>query len=612
MLQELRAARQELAGLNADFARFAASGSRAGNTFGQKFKSAALTGVKELSKGIASGIGSKLGESLVTPARKSAKRFAKEFKSAAAVEVKSGGGLAGIFGKLNLGALGVVGAVGLAALAVREMKSALTLAMEQEKITISLDALSLDGGGGSRIFDSIRQDALRTGTDIAAMSSTIQKLMAQGMDESSALDLNKALLDIAGGTGLTTAEISLLGNALSQVKGKGVAAMEELRGQIAEKGVPIFEALRQRFGADTIGEVFDMISAKKVSAEDVVDTFKNLEGPFARFAGAADRLGQTGGGLFARLNQEAKDLKRVFMEDVLTELKPGLEYAITLIQGMKDKAKEFGAGLARAISYVQAGFEALSLSEMFALAGLALKEKLLEALDFGVRGAAAIIAVLSDGDSFGKMLEMAALRFKSAMMLALKEIMESLEESAGKNSKMGLLFGAAKNQLQVRGVIAADDADALARQGALTPAEMWGKIKKEFAAAPSTFGISESDLYEMERLMQKIEMRRDSNVAARQSAAPIVAPGVPGGGGGTEAAFDPTGMLAGGLANAINRITGGSGDILMKKQIDTQEGTRAAAEKTAAEAARTADAVEKLVTNTNPRRSRTAQAQLVL
>lgn len=610
MLQELRAARQELAGLNADFARFAAGGNRTGRTFAQKFKAAALTGVKEVGKGIAFGLGEKLAASLTNPARKSAKKFAKEFKSAAAAEVKSGGGLAGIFGKLNLGTLGVIGAAALAALAVREIKSALTLAMEQEKITISLDALSLDGRGGGRIFESIRQDALRTGTDIAAMTSTIQKLMAQGMDESGALQLNKALLDIAGGTGLTTAEISLLGNALSQVKGKGVAAMEELRGQIAEKGVPIFEALRQRFGAESIGDVFDMIASKKVSAEDVVDTFKNLEGPFARFAGAADRLGKTGGGLFARLNQEAKDLKRVFMEDVLPELKPSLEFAITLIQGMKDKAKEFGAELANAIGYIQAGFEALSLPEMFALAGLALKEKLLEAMDFGARGAMAIMAVLSDGDSFGKMLEMAALRFKSAMLLAMKEIMATLEEASGKDSKMGLMFGAAKNQLKVRGEIAADDADRLREEGVATPAEMLAKIKKEFADAPSMFGISLSDLMEIERLMQKIQMQRDKNVAGRTEEDPIVAP-AGGGGSGSKGAFDPTGMLAGGMANAISRITGG-GDILMTKQLATQEGTRAAAEKTATEAKRTADAVEQLVTNTNPRRSRSAQAQLVL
>ncbi len=71
-------------------------------------------------------------------------------------------------------------------------------------------------------------------------------------------------------------------------------------------------------------------------------------------------------------------------------------------------------------------------------------------------------------------------------------------------------------------------------------------------------------------------------------------------------------MLAGGLANAIGRITGG-GDILLTKQLATQEGTRAAAEKTAAEAKRTADAVEQLVKHTNPRnRTRDAQARLVL
>jgi hypothetical protein len=399
--EEINAARRSLTAFRGEFQRFTGwagnAGRAAAKSFGKNFKSIAVFTLTELARGALPAIGARIVENWGKTGTKAGKSFGKRAKKAATDEMQSFSAKMGGGASLDLkNFLKITGATALAAMIYQEVKSSFDAAIEQERITISLDALSVDGTGGSRIFEALRGDALRTGIDVSSQAGIVQKMMAQGIDESGALALNRAMLDIAGGTGLTTAEVELLGNALAQVKGKGQAALEELRGQIAEKGVPIFEALRQRFNADTVGEVFDAISAGKVTADDVLDTFKNLEGPFARFLGASDRLGQTGGGLINRLKQEAEDLKRVFAAEVMPELKPALEYAIGLIQRMKEGAKEFGTELANALGYAQAAFESLSLGEMLQMAGLALKEKLLEAFDAGQRGAAALFAAMRD------------------------------------------------------------------------------------------------------------------------------------------------------------------------------------------------------------------------
>ena len=611
MTAEKTAARRSLTAFRGEFQRFTGwagnAGRAAAKSFGKNFKSIAVFTITELARGALPAIGARIVENWGKTGTKAGKSFGKRAKKAATDEMQSfsakmGGGV-----KWNLGALPIVGAAALAAVAASQVKSAFDAAIEQERITISLDALTVDGAGGSRLFEALRGDALRTGIDVSSQAGIVQKMMAQGIDETGALALNRAMLDIAGGTGLTTAEVELLGTALSQIKGKGVAAMEELRGQIAEKGVPIFEALRQRFNADTIAEVFDAISAGKVTADDVLDTFKNLEGPFARFLGASDRLGQTGGGLINRLKQEAEDLKRVFAAEVMPELKPALEYAIGLIQRMKDGAKEFGTELANAIGYAQAAFESLSLGEMLQLAGLALKEKLLEAFDAGQRGAAALFAAMRD-DTFGNMLERSALRFKEIMLQGAAEIAEAMAAGAGGKTRVALENAA--NFARGSADVAAAQREDLEAQKKGGFGDFWARLQKEFKDAPSMFGLSEKDQSTISSLLAKIETRREQNLAGREPDAPVVAPAGQGG-GGTKAPFDPTGMLAGGLANAISKITGG-GDILLSKQLAEQSATRNAAEKTAAEAKRTADAVEKLVTQTNPRRNRAPQAQLVL
>lgn len=630
---EIQAARRQLSSFRAEFARVSgwalAQGQRAGRVFGQRFRSAAMFGIRELAKGALQGIGQRIVEGWGNTGAKSGRAFARRMRQAqkahSAAMVKSAASGFGM--RLNLGAMPIVGAAALTALVVGQVRKALDNAFEQERIQISLDALSADGEGGKRIFQSIRQEALKTGIAVSSQASTIQKLMAQGMDEEAALKLNRALLDIAGGTGLATHEVALLGTALAQIKGKGVAAMEELRGQIAEKGVPVFEALRQRFGMEDVSQVFEAVSRGKISADEVLETFKNLEGPFARFIGAAERMGKTGGGMFARIKQQAMDLRRVFMENVVPEMKPMLESVISRMEALKSQAQEWGTALGNAIGTAKAALESLSLQEMMQLAGLTLKRELLAALDAARLKAVGMLQFFEDG-SFERHLENAAMTFKRVMLEGALEVVDALSAFAPENKARsardlmkGMLFsplGMPKELLtQLKSPAAAALWDKInAARGSLGDS-IAGSVSRARPSSLSEFlagidsGMSDADRYEMERLMQKIQMQRDATLAARGPEAPIVAP-APVGGGGNKGAFDPVGLLAGGLANAISRITGG-GDIILSKQLATQEGTLRASEKTAKAAERTAKAVEQLAKNAHPRnRDSLTSARLVL
>lgn len=627
--EQIREARKELAKFKTAFEKVSGfakkTGKSAAKGFAKNFKSIAVFTLTEFARGALPAMGQRWVESWGKSGSKSGKKYSKNFKRTAVRELKADGGGTKLvksgLGPINLKGLTIVGAAALAAGFAAQFRSGLKAAMEQEQLEISLDSLSAGGAGGARIFQSLRRDALRTGTDVADMAGNVRKMMAQGMGEAEALKLSKAMLDIAGATGLTSAELSLLGNALSQVKGKGQAAMEELRGQIAEKGVPIFEALRQRFQAEDVGQVFDMIQKGQVTADDVIQTFSNLEGPFARFAGAADRMGKTGLGLFGRLRQHLVDLKREFAGEVLPELKPVLEDAIGLVGRLKDQAKEFGQRIGDALGFLRAMTQELSLGEMLKLAGLQLKKQILSAMDAGWKAANAIYQVFA-GDELGNAMEKAALRFKKTMLEGVVEVINAFA-ATGKKKNHPLEFlitpggmlqkgaeslGLGYNQfLQGKAAQVQSRIDSLGAGSAKNPRPIMENILNAMENQPSRFGLSEKQEAERKRLYERIQNRRDANSLASEE--PSTAPGSPGGATSPRARgpFDPTAVLGSGLAGAINKIAGGASVVIMDKQLQVQKKTQQAAD-------RTAKAVETLVKNSNPRRNRNtlSSAKLVL
>lgn len=600
MLQEIQATRAELARLNADLARLGTNGAQGGRTFGQKFKAAALSGVKEVAKGMAFGLGERLSTMLFSKGDKAGKSYGRGFKKSAKKEIEAVVAQipAASGARFNLAALPIIGAGVLAATIASQVGSALQSAFEQESALIALDALA--PGQGKALFSEMRADALRTGQEVDSLTKSLIKMIGLGFAPEEALKMSDAVLDLAGGLGMTAAEADLVVNAISQIKGKGKAAMEELRGQLGERAVPILSEIKARYGEDWEA----MVTKGQVSVEEILSIFSNLEGALSKFQGGADRAGSSAPGLFARLKQEAIDLKRVFGEGLLDELKLALSDGINLIRSMKDEASAFGAKMGEVIGYIRAGFKALSPVEMFVLASLKFKQGLWAAIDLAQRGVYAIVKTLS-GDEFQNALTRAAYIFKAIMMAVAAEVADALAIGAeslpgGKKNRMAVGFKNAAHYARGTETLAVAQYEATPRNDNVD----YGKqFNDNFKAAPKLFQLAPVQLRRIAELEKRIREQEAADQKAFQESQPGAAPATGTTTPTAKKGIDPTGMLAGGLANAISRITGG-GDILMTKQLSAQESTAKAAEATAKTVAANTKVLEQIALNTNPRNRR--------
>lgn len=573
-LRQIREARVELRNLNRDLDRFSdrarTAGAKGGRGFGQRFKSLAIAGAKEMARGAVFAVGEHLARKFLNRGEQGGRAYGRGFKSAAKRELdnaSTGGAGGGLFSSANLWKGAAIGAAAVGLVAGKAFIGSVKEAMAEERLTMSFESLGDSVGGGGRLFESLRQDALRTGVDIEGMSDNVRKFLAMGFDETAAMKLNRSILDVAGGMGLTTTDAKLLGMALSQVAAKGVASMEELRGQIAERGVPVFELLAGKLQV-TQAELFKLIAAGKVTSDTLIEGFSNLEGPLAKFAGGADRLGKTGGGLFARIGQQAEDLKRAFGAAILPELKPILEDAIGLIAGMKEQAKLFGEEVAAAIGFLRAGLQELSAGEIFQLAGLALKEAFLSAMDVLARGMVAIFASFQRADfltGLEQRMREAALIFKEELLRGMSAVFAAVGQTPG----MGFM-GEVGEEMS-RGADAASwnrDRDRRLAERNNRDYDPLSILKDEFAKVGSMFGLSDQDKTTMDRLIGRVKKRRAQNQADQVTPEPA-----PSGGDSTQAPaqkapFDPSGLIGGGIANALSLIGGGGSTVILQKQVD--------------------------------------------
>jgi hypothetical protein len=134
------------------------------------------------------------------------------------------------------------------------------------------------------------------------------------------------------------------------------ANMEELRQQIAEKGIPIFKALEQQLGV-TGAELSKMVQEGKVGADVVLDLFKGAakgEGPFERFAGGAEKMASTFLGTIGRIKTSYSEFLRIMGGPIRESLVPILEAVYKHVDGLRAKAEQWGTAVADVITHMTA------------------------------------------------------------------------------------------------------------------------------------------------------------------------------------------------------------------------------------------------------------------
>lgn len=213
---------------------------------------------------------------------------------------------------------------------------------------MGLETITGSAEQADAVLAALRDNAKRTGADLTASLDTSRKFIGLGFSPADAVKLDKSIQDIAGTLGLSTARATELGNALAQVQSKGVVSMEELRQQIAEKGVPVFDELAKKLGV-TQARLIEMVEKGEVESKKLIDIFLNLEGGFAKFAGGAERGTSKLPGAIARIKANWNDLLVTMGSPINDAITPVLNAISDSLGLMDGRAQAIGDSLAASI-----------------------------------------------------------------------------------------------------------------------------------------------------------------------------------------------------------------------------------------------------------------------
>lgn len=150
------------------------------------------------------------------------------------------------------------------------LKDVIRTGGELENQRIALGAILQDGGKATDMFSKIQSLAVKSPFGIMDLNQYVKQLAAYSVPYNELYETMKRLADVSAGVGVDMGRIIL---AFGQVKAAGFLKGTELR-QFTEANIPMVDKLAERFTNLTgkivgAAEVYDMISKKKVTFEDV-------------------------------------------------------------------------------------------------------------------------------------------------------------------------------------------------------------------------------------------------------------------------------------------------------------------------------------------------------
>ena len=192
--------------------------------------------------------------------------------------------------------------------------------------TLETSFVSLTGGAeqAAGMMKQLNEFTAKTPFQIEAVAKSARQLIASGTGIDQVNDQLRFLGDIAATTGVSIDEIAAI---FAKVNAKGKVELENLN-QLAERGIPIFEALSEATGLPA-----DKLGAGAVSVREFNRVLKGFsdEGGFA--AGAMERLSQTATGKFSTAMDNLKLAGASLAENILPKVSEMLDKITSLAQG---------------------------------------------------------------------------------------------------------------------------------------------------------------------------------------------------------------------------------------------------------------------------------------
>lgn len=195
--------------------------------------------------------------------------------------------------------------------------------------TLETSFISLTGGAkqAADMMDNLNRFTAKTPFQIENVANAARQLIASGTEVEEVNDRLQFLGDIAATSGVTIEEIAAI---FSKVNAKGKVGLENLN-QLAERGIPIFDALAKATGLPA-----SELGAGAVSVEQFNTVLKSMaeEGGFA--AGAMERLSTTAAGKFST----AMDNLKLAGAELVQGLMPSIS---KILDGVTALAQRFTA-----------------------------------------------------------------------------------------------------------------------------------------------------------------------------------------------------------------------------------------------------------------------------
>ncbi len=230
--------------------------------------------------------------------------------------------------------------------------------VEIDNAKVKLDAIGLSGKEVNAVMNNALTSVKGTSYGLDEAATTAASAVAAGIKPGK--DLEKYLTNVADAAAVAGTDMNEMGAIFNKVATKG-KAQNDVLGQMAERGIPIYQYLAETIGC-TAGDVFDLATEGKI---DLATFQKAVE---THIGGAAKTMGDktiTGtikniGASVGRIGQNflgSADDANSFAGQVLPLLKDFKDWLVTL----EDKAKEWGAVFGEVfravVTYVRSGGE---------------------------------------------------------------------------------------------------------------------------------------------------------------------------------------------------------------------------------------------------------------
>lgn len=165
---------------------------------------------------------------------------------------------------------------------------------ELENQRIAMSAILKDTGKARAMFDKVQTLAVKSPFGVMQLNQSAKMLTAYNIQYSDLYDTLRRIADISAGVGVSMDRIIL---AYGQIKAKHVLAGTELR-QLTEANLPIIDMLSKQYSQQegrlvSASEIYDRVSRKQVSFEDVKKAFKEMTDAGGQFYNTQEAMSES-------------------------------------------------------------------------------------------------------------------------------------------------------------------------------------------------------------------------------------------------------------------------------------------------------------------------------